>query len=492
VLLELVADCVLLYTEQSALLPVRTVLGVTALGDEDRRELPQRVRGAARAGPAPSAQPALSDELRQRIRAAVRAERGEAVGQDRELASEPERRATAAGPARVDAASPVMNGVDHAIESERTAEPAAPERIPGPAPPGRTAEPVKSESTVKPVKSESTAKRKPATHSEPIRIAPANHKPVDVLRADRSERHRVGEPEQPVRRRHAMARIVASALAVIAAVSLAVAVTSYITGSRADIHASGPAVSPAMQRQEARVRAQAATWVTQQVSRDDVVSCDRVMCAALAADGFPQRELLVLGSTSMYPKTSAVVIETATVRSLFGTSLHSYAPAVLAAFGSGDAQVTIREIAPAGAAVYYSALGKDLAARKASGAALLQVSVITLSPTARRQLIAGQPDSRLLVAIAALATKLPVDIVQFGNTGAGADANIPLRYADLAQNDQAAHLAALAYVQSMRADLGLVQAGYRPTSIATVVLPGGQTVLRIEFTAPSPLGLFGP
>jgi len=67
--------------------------GVAALGDEDRsRELPQRVRGAARAEPAPPAQPVLSEELRQRIGAAVRAERGDAVGQDQELASEPERR----------------------------------------------------------------------------------------------------------------------------------------------------------------------------------------------------------------------------------------------------------------------------------------------------------------------------------------------------------------------------------------------------------------
>jgi len=528
VLLELVADSVLLYTEQSALPWVRTVLGgVTALGGEDRRELPQRVRGAARAGPAPPGQPVLSEELRQRIRAAVEAERGEAVGQDGELASEPERRVTASAPARTDAASPVTNGVDRAepqspvppIQSGRTAEPAAPERktapaaperfaasvrsgrIPGPAPPERpaeagprerTAEPVKSGRTAKPVEH---AKRERAAQPDLIEIAPANHKPVDVLqadRSDRSERHRAGEPEQPVRRHVVMARLVASALAVIAVVSLAVAVTRYVTAARADIPASGPAVSPAEQRHEAKVRAQAATWVTQQVSRDDVVSCDQVMCAALAAHRFPRRELLVLGSTSLYPKTSAVVIETAAVRGLFGTSLHAYAPAVLATFGSGDSLITIRVIAPGGAAAYYEALAKDLAARKASGAALLQVNVITLSATARKQLIAGQPDSRLLLAIAALATKLPIDIVQFGSSSPGADPDMPLRYADLAQNDQAAHLAASAYLQSMRADLGTVQAAYRPTSIATVVLPRGQTVLRIEFSAPSPLGLLGP
>ena len=57
------------------------------MADEDRgRELPQRVRGAARSGPsasAPSSSPVLSEELRQRIRAAVTAERsGAATKQD--------------------------------------------------------------------------------------------------------------------------------------------------------------------------------------------------------------------------------------------------------------------------------------------------------------------------------------------------------------------------------------------------------------------------
>jgi len=238
------------------------------------------------------------------------------------------------------------------------------------------------------------------------------------------------------------------------------------------------------------MRKQAATWVAQQVSHDVMVSCDRTMCAALTADGFPIRELLVLGSMSPYPRTSAVVVETATVRGLFGTSLSTYAPAVLATFGSGDSQVTVRVIAPNGAAAYYSALSADLAARKASGGTLVRINVITLSPTARKQLIAGQVDSRLMLTIAALASKEPVDIVQFENIGPGTDPDMPLRYADLAQNDPAAHLVGSAYLQSMRADLGAGPVAYRPASTATAVLPGGQPILRIELTAPSPLGLF--
>jgi hypothetical protein len=469
---------------------VRTVLGVTALGDEDRsRELPQRVRGVARAGPAPPSQAVLSEELRERIRAAVRAERGEAVGQDQELAREPKRRATASGPRRTDAASPVTNGVDRAIESERAAapiksmraaEPAALERTAEPAAPERTAAPVKSEQTVKPVQ---LVKPKPAAKPEPPDVARVNHKPVAVPRTDRPKRRREDEPVRSVRRRFAPVRLVGWALAVIAVVSLTVAVTRYVTSSPAGIHAPSAAA-------EAAMREQAATWVAKQVSHDVMVSCDQTMCAALTADGFPTRELLVLRSTPTYPLTSAVVVETAAVRDMFGTSLHAYAPAVLASFGSGDSQVTVRVIAPKGATAYYTALSADLAARRAPEADLLQVNVITLSPTARQQLTAGQVDSRLVLAITALATKEPIDIVQFGNIGPGGDTDMPLRYADLAQNDPAAHLAGAAYVRSLRTDLGT--GAYRPATIANMVLPGGGAVLRVEFTAPSPLGLFSP
>jgi hypothetical protein len=488
-------------------------LGVTALGDENRsRELPQRVRGTARAGPAPPAQPVLSEELRQRIRAAVRAERGEAVGQDQELASEPERPATASAPRRTKAASPVTNGVDRAIESERaaapvksmraaehvapertatrvksgrTVQPAAPERTAETAAPEGTAAPVKSEQAVKSVQ---LVKRKPTAKPQPADIAPVDHKPVAVPQTDRPERPPEDKPVQPVRRRFATARLVGWALAVIAVASLAAAVTKYVTSSPASIQAP----SAALERQEVALGKQAATWVAQQVSHDVMVSCDRMVCTALEADGFPSRELLVLGSASSYPRTSAVVVETAAVLDLFGSSLNTYAPAVLATFGSGDAQVTIRVIAPNGATAYYNALSADLSARKASEADLLQINVITLSPTARKQLIAGQVDSRLVLAIAALATKEPIEIVQFGNIGPGADADLPLRYADLAQNDPAAHLAGSAYVRSLRTDLGAGPAAYRPASTPTVVLPGDQPGLRIEFSAPSPLGLLSP
>jgi len=425
----------------------------------------------------------LSEEAQQRIRAAVRAERGEAVGQDQELASEPEQRTS--GPGRTDVVSPGNDGANGAIESEHTVPPVESGRTAEPAAPERTGPPTQSKHRVKPVES---VKPEPAAEPEPIGLASANRKPVAVPRADRPRRPRAVEPKQQVHQRFVAARLVGSALAVIAAVSLAIAMTRYFTSSPAEIKVS----SAALPLQDAPVSKQAATWVAQQVSRDANVSCDRAMCDVLTADGFPARKLHVLGSKSPYARTSAVLVETAAVRDLLGTSLNDYAPAVLATFGSGDSQITIRVIAPHGATAYYKALAADLAGRQASGAALAQGNFLTVSATARSQLIAGQVDSRLMLAIAALATKDPINVVQFGNIGPGADTYMPLRYADLAENDPAAHLSVSAYVQSVRADLETGPAGYRPASITTVALAGGQSVLRIEFTAPSPLGLLSP
>jgi hypothetical protein len=247
--------------------------------------------------------------------------------------------------------------------------------------------------------------------------------------------------------------------------------------------------APTLHDQEAA----AAAWIAQQVSHSKVVSCDPAMCSALTAAGFPGHNLLVIGPTAPYPAPyplkSAVVVVTPTVQGFYGNSLtSSWAPAVLAAFGSGHTRITVRVIAPKGAVAYRSALNTDLANRKSIGASLLGVKFIALSVTARKQLAAGQVDSRLMLAIASLATTESVDILEFGNIGPGGDADMPLRYADLAMNDPAAQLASSAYVQSIRTSLGTGPAADRPAHTATVVLPGGQTVLRIEFTAPTPLG----
>ena len=72
-----------------------------------------------------------------------------------------------------------------------------------------------------------------------------------------------------------------------------------------------------------------------------------------------------------------------------------YAPVVLASFGSGNAKIEIRVNYPGGTAGYDAALGPDLSARKTQDAQLLANSHLTVSATARAQLLSGDVDPRL-------------------------------------------------------------------------------------------------
>ena len=426
------------------------------MGDEDRsRELPRRVRGATGSGPGPTLPRVLSEELRQRIHEAVQAERAVAVEPDRESTTESTLNGAAPVPADSDVTAPEVDHVGPAAEPKPLAEP-------------------------QPNGSARTDQASADHVAEPLQngSAPTDHAPVTVMPARRPPPPR----QKPVRRRFFTARAVVVAVVIIVAGLFGIGLTRHL--------AKSPHGSPAttLQAQEAA----AATWIAQQVSHSDVVSCDPAMCSALAAEGFPRSNLRVVGPTAPfpapYPLTSKVVVVTPVVQGFYGSSLASnWAPGVLATFGSGDTLITVRVIASEGAAVYQSELNADLSDRKAFGNSLLGVSFIALSGTARVQLSAGQVDPRLMLAITALAAKQSVDILEFGNIGPGGDADMPLRYADLAVSDPGAQLAGPKYVQSILTDLGTVPAAYRPARTVTVVLPGGQTVLRIEFTAPTPL-----
>jgi hypothetical protein len=244
---------------------------------------------------------------------------------------------------------------------------------------------------------------------------------------------------------------------------------------------------------ESAARSQAVAWITSQVSRNAVVACDPVMCSALAGRGFPSGDLNVLQSTAPDPLGSDILMATADIRSQFGSKLAGvYAPEVIASFGRGTARIDIRAMATDGAAAYRTALSADLLARKAYGAALLRNHRIAVSAAARRQLAAGRVDSRLLSLLDFLAAQQPVDIVGFGGIAPGAASAVPLRFADLAQADTAAGKGGSKYVQSLLAALGQEVTPFHPMTTAMVRLPGGQAVLRVEFGAPSPLGLLKP
>jgi hypothetical protein len=481
------------------------------MGDEDRsHELPQRARGAAQAGPRPSAPPVLSEELRQRLQAAVAAEHAAAAPPDDPASAEPSPPATRSGPAGSDPVSPAgSDPVSPAGNGISWPRPAAPpvlsgelrqrlqaavvaERAAAPPDDWAPAEPSPPATRPGPPGSGISRPRKSAVKPEPVKPEPAangsaSHEASAVpLQVGPSPQQQASGPERPVRRRLGASRLVV-ALVVLVAGALGITVSLHYVRAPAG-------VSAAAESQELASRDQAATWVAHEVSHGATVACDQLMCAALAADGFPSHNLRTLAPTTPNPPvTSAVVVETAVVRSAFGTSLSTYwAPAVLATFGSGSAEISVRVMAPHGAAAYKTAASADLAARQAAGNALLGVSDVVASATARKQLMAGQVDSRLLLALANLAADHPIDIVDFGNIAPGEGPGIPLRFADLAVNDPAAvGPRSSAYVRSVVADLGEVIMQFRPASTKTVVLPSDQKVLRVQFAAPSPLGLLG-
>jgi hypothetical protein len=240
----------------------------------------------------------------------------------------------------------------------------------------------------------------------------------------------------------------------------------------------------------AGARRQAAVWVAQQVNGDAIVACDPAMCGALQKAGVAAGRVLALGPGQGDPLGSDILIATAAVRSQFGSRLASvYAPAVIAAFGTGTARIEVRVEAPDGAAAYRAGLAADVAARKAAGAQTLHNGAIEASPTARRQLVSGQVDSRLLETLVTLSHAYRIDIISFGaGPASGVTPGVPLRFAEIAGVARGGHRPAS--LQALRAFLSAQQPPYRPSWVTTERI-ASRSVLRVEYPAPSPLGLLG-
>jgi hypothetical protein len=131
----------------------------------------------------------------------------------------------------------------------------------------------------------------------------------------------------------------------------------------------------------------------------------------------------------------------------------------------------------------------DLQARTAAGLQLLHNSRLHVSPAARQQLASGQVDARLLTTLATLAALYPVDVARFTGSGANASAGVPLRSADISRAAGVAATRSAASLSSLKAFLLAQRAPYLPAEMDIIRLATGQAVLRVEFTAPSPLGL---
>jgi hypothetical protein len=288
---------------------------------------------------------------------------------------------------------------------------------------------------------------------------------------------------------------IAGVILAIVALLVAAVIALVLSGGNSSGHHSG--LGPPSRGAGALVRKRVAAWVTGQVSRTAVVACDPVMCQVLMARGVAESRLYQLGPQTTSPLRSQIIVATAAVRAQFGNVLSSvYAPAVLASFGAGADRIDVRATAPHGAAAYRAMLGSDLASRKASGAQLLHSGRVVAAALARHELAEGEVDGRLLIAIAQMAAAHPMFIVDFGSPAPGADPDMPLRQADLAEDvhphHHAGHAISAGYVRAMVSFLRAQHGPFRPARVQSVHLPDGAAVLRIEFTAPSPLGLLGP
>jgi hypothetical protein len=232
----------------------------------------------------------------------------------------------------------------------------------------------------------------------------------------------------------------------------------------------------------------AAVWVARQVSRDAIVACDLGMCRMLQAQGFPAGNLLVLTPGAAGLRLCDVIVATQAVRNLLGSRLQrETAPAIIAGFGSRRARIEVRAVAPGGAAAYRAALAADWAARRMAAAQLVDSHRIRAGDTARQELLTGNVDSRLLITLAELAVSHPVNVVAFGDAAPGASAAMPLREMEVSGTGSPASRSA--ELQRIRSLVLAQHAVFQPAHVSLLWLARGGAALRIEFDAPSSLGL---
>jgi hypothetical protein len=319
--------------------------------------------------------------------------------------------------------------------------------------------------------------------------------PVQALAAPPDVPPEFRQPElgRPVPTRPGLARTglvltAAAAVAAVAMTALAGAREPGRAGGAAD--AGGAASGGHALASIAAQRDLAAAWVASRVAGSAVVGCDRAMCAALHAHGIAAGDLLVIGPGGQSdPLGSNVVVGTAALRSEFGSRLAGvYAPLAIARFGTGGARIEIRVTAPDGSAAYLGALQADQRARAVAGGELIANARLTMTPAARRDLLGGRVDSRVLLTIAAMAHLGRVSVLSFGGVGPGADPAAPLPAAEMVSPGGAGSGRA----GQLRPLLSFLRA-QRPPYLAAADslgrLPGGQPVLRFTFGEPSPLGL---
>jgi hypothetical protein len=228
-------------------------------------------------------------------------------------------------------------------------------------------------------------------------------------------------------------------------------------------------------------QAQAAAWIAGQVNAGAIIACDPAMCTALQAQGVTAGRLMPLRAAAADPHGATVMVASTSADSQLAST---YAPAVIAIFGSGNTRIAVRATEPGEPTGYESALRADLAARKSAGSQLLKNSRIRFTAQDAAQLRAGAVDSRVLATLAALASPVRVP-------GGCVRRYFPRRPGPVPGRDHHAgrhpgHAGSLAAVMTL---VNEQHPPYLPAHATIIRTPAGQVALRIGFASPSPLGL---
>jgi hypothetical protein len=279
------------------------------------------------------------------------------------------------------------------------------------------------------------------------------------------------------------------ALSAIAAMAVGALVTLAFTQNGEKTASPQPSYAahstPSMLQVAAANRAQAATWIADQILPSAVIGCDSEMCNSLLAAGVPAGRLYEFQPTTQDPLNATVVVATPAVRALFGPRLSSvYAPLLIATFGTGADRVEVRGVWPGGTAAFNASLRTDVSARIEAGDQLLTNKNVHATPAAEADLKDGQVDPRLLVTLSALAAKMPVQLVIFDDSSPGASAEVPLRGAEIGAASASGLSAIMGFLAAQQSD-------YLPSKYTIVHLHNGQSAVAVQFDAPGPLGLNG-
>jgi len=294
-------------------------------------------------------------------------------------------------------------------------------------------------------------------------------------------------------RRSRRARLVG--ICVLAVVAAAVITVVQLTGTSSRQAARVPASGRAGQSPSPRggsgrssgaaaaVRSQAAAWIVGQVGGDGTIACDPSMCTALSAHGVASSRLLSLAPSASGAPGAEIVVASPSAHAWLGAD----APTLLASVGSGADLIEVRAVSPGGAAAYQAALRSDLADRRSAGAQLMHSRRIEVSAQGGGQLATGEVDTRLLTMLAVLASQRSWRVIAFDDASPGVPlTEAPYRQVIIAAANGGGGTAGLAAALAvLRAQHGL----YQPAQVTTVRLAGSQPGLRIDFAAPSPLGL---